>query len=207
MNIIDAVGFLHGRLVFGRRAHTLANAIAPLLPSGRILDVGCGDGALDALIPADRPDVQIEGVDIMVRPNPHISVKEFDGRTLPYADRSFDGVLLVDVLHHIEDCEPLLAECARVGRKVIIKDHIGNSGWQRWLLKLMDWVGNRPYKVVVPYAYLSVQKWDELWRRIGLTTDWRTDRVNLYPFPVSLILRPGLHFIAVLSPKQGRSQR
>lgn len=138
MKVVDAVGFVHTKLVFGRRAQILANALTPLLPSGRILDVGCGDGTLDELFLTHRSDIEIEGVDVMVRPKLRIPVKEFDGRTLPYPDRSFDGVLLIDVLHHIDDCELILKECARVGRKVIIKDHIGNNAWQRWLLCLED---------------------------------------------------------------------
>lgn len=200
MSVVTIVGFLHSRLVFGGRVRVLSGAIASLLPAGRILDVGCGDGTIDQLILADRPDVQIEGVDVMVRPSPHIPVKEFDGRHLPYGDRSFDAVMLVDVLHHIEDCGPLLAECARVGRAVIIKDHMGNNRWQRWLLKLMDWVGNRPYKVVLPYAYLSASQWEDMYQRIGLATSSRMDGVRLYPWPVSMILRPKLHFVAVLTP-------
>ena len=47
---LNFIRVLHGRLVSRRRVEVLAATIAPLLPHGRILDVGCGDGAIDALI-------------------------------------------------------------------------------------------------------------------------------------------------------------
>ena len=54
----------------------------------------------DRLIVRARPDLQVSGVDVLVRPDAHIAVTPFDGRRLPFGDRSRDTVLLCDVLHH-----------------------------------------------------------------------------------------------------------
>ncbi len=82
-----AVG--HDRLVHGRRVRVLADAIAPLLdPGWRVLDVGCGDGRLAALLAARNPSLTVEGADVQVRGETAIPVRRFDGRHLPGPDQS-----------------------------------------------------------------------------------------------------------------------
>src|SRR5437763_17176570 len=110
------VGILHDQFVFGRRTRILADSLATLIPRGaRVLDVGCGDGTIDQLILARRPDISIEGIDPLVRAQARIPVRSFDGSNIPYPDRSFDVVMFVDVLHHTRDPRILLREAARVG--------------------------------------------------------------------------------------------
>src|SRR5689334_3260350 len=69
----------------------------------KVLDVGCGDGTIDALIQQKRPDVSIRGVDVLLRPATRIPVDLFDGKKFPFDDGSFDTCLFVDVLHHTTD--------------------------------------------------------------------------------------------------------
>ena len=55
---INVVTRVHARAVFGRRVQVLARSLAALLPQGaRVLDVGCGDGSVAALVmrAASRP--------------------------------------------------------------------------------------------------------------------------------------------------------
>src|SRR5690348_7110743 len=99
----SVIGAAHRRLVFGRRTRVLASRLADILSSGSVLDVGCGDGTIDVLITETRPDVEIIGVDVLARPSAQIHVRPFDGRQLPFSDRSFNTVMFVDVLHHTED--------------------------------------------------------------------------------------------------------
>ena len=66
MNIIDS---LHGGYIYKRRVATLRDALAEVMPrDARILDVGCGDGLVAHLIHEKRPDVSVEGIDIMLGP-------------------------------------------------------------------------------------------------------------------------------------------
>src|SRR6185295_15651826 len=81
---------IHGDYVHGRRVRVLARLIADLLPErGSVLDIGCGDGMISGLIQRDRPNVRLHGVDVLVRPDAHIEVTEFDGKTVSAADDSF----------------------------------------------------------------------------------------------------------------------
>ncbi|MCX6343491.1 MAG: class I SAM-dependent methyltransferase [Armatimonadetes bacterium] len=195
---MNAMKSIHAHLVFERRVSILAKSMAPLLPSGRILDVGCGDGTIDILLLAQRPDIEITGVDIFVRPNSRIPTVEFDGTNLPFEDNSFDCVMMVDVLHHVDDCLPLLRECARVAKKMVIKDHIANNVFDFQMLKLMDWVGNRSHGVVLPYKYLSSDGWDSVYGGSGFQRESTIASLPIYPFPFSALFGRKLHFIDVL---------
>ena len=75
-----------------------------------MLDLGCGDGQIAAGVQALRPELTLRGADVLVRPKTRIEVDLFDGATLPYSDRSFDAVMIVDVLHHTDDPARILRE-------------------------------------------------------------------------------------------------
>ncbi len=107
--------------------------------NARILDVGCGYGrSLQELCSAGY--TSLSGVDIsekMIargrRQYPHLDLKQYEGRRLPFEDDSFDAVLLLAVLTCILDDtrqEQLLAEIHRVLRKdgvISINDFLLNS--------------------------------------------------------------------------------
>lgn len=195
---LAAVGALHGPAIFSRRVRVVAGRLAPLLPAGHLLDVGCGDGSVAKALLSLRPDVTIEGYDVFERPQAAIPVTRFDGRILPVADGSAAAALLVDVLHHADDAVALLAECARAAPVVIVKDHFARSWLDGRLLVLMDWVGNAPHGVALPYWYFSPESWAQAVFRLGLRETARGDVPGLYPFPFSLVFRRGLQFVSCL---------
>ena len=193
---------IHDGYVAGRRARRLAALLAPLLPpDAKVLDVGCGDGELAALIARARPDVSMRGIDVLVRPAPLIPVEPFDGRSLPCADDSYDAVMFVDVLHHADDPQALLNEAARVAsRNVLIKDHLCESSLDRTILRFMDRVGNSRHGVALPYGYWSNRQWTEGWRESGLSLKSRRTSLKLYPVWADWAFGRSLHFIADLQP-------
>lgn len=190
----------HRRLVYGRRIRVLGRHLAELLPrEASVLDVGSGDGLLARRVMELRPDLVIRGVDVMARPESHIPVELFDGVKLPFADREFDAVMMVDVLHHAAEQERLLEEMARVSNNVVlIKDHVvrGALAWRT--LAFMDWVGNARHGVSLPYSYWSEDQWSRAYERLKLRVVEQRERLGLYPWPASLLFERELHFIARL---------
>lgn len=196
---------LHDGLVYGRRMRLLAEKLSALLPKdSRILDVGCGDGKIDALITRGRPDVTIHGIDVLVRPQTYIPVIEFDGTSIPHPDGSFDGVMFVDVLHHCKDPARLIAEAKRVARHfVLIKDHTQEGLLAQKTLRFMDWFGNAHYGVALPYNYWTLDQWKRCLQDLGLEARRWDDRLGLYPWPASWLFDRKLHFIASLERSRG----
>ena len=188
--------------VHGRRVEVLATRLAALLPpKARVLDVGAGDGRLASVISRKRPDVTIEGIDVFVRPDTKIPVTKFDGLKIPFPDRAFDVVMLVDVVHHSEDPVTLLRESARVtGQRLLIKDHNRDGFLADTTLRIMDWVGNARHGVDLPYHFWPKRRWDEVFRDLGLGVRDYAAELHLYPGPADLVFGRGLHFIASLAP-------
>jgi SAM-dependent methyltransferase len=194
------VGKIHKRVVHGRRVSVLARMLAErLLPSQRVLDIGCGDGTISALVKEYVPGIEIQGLEVLVRPDCKIPCQPFDGLSLPFADCTFDVCLFVDVLHHSLEIPTLLREAARVGRSfVLVKDHLSETWLDRITLQFMDWVGNRPHGVALPYNYQSRKQWLAHFHACGLAELTCETRVPLYAPPMSLLFGRKLHFISLL---------
>ncbi|MBZ5701060.1 MAG: methionine biosynthesis protein MetW [Acidobacteriia bacterium] len=203
--ITHLVGRVHSRLIFDRRKIVLARQLAALLPPGsRLLDVGCGDGSLGALLRGLVPGLHVEGVEVHARPGCAVPFQLFDGQHLPFPDNSFDVCLFVDVLHHSQTPLVILQDACRVSRKfVLIKDHFSESRFDYWTLRLMDWVGNAPHGVSLPYNYFSRAQWDDAFRRSSLVPRSTQTHLPLYLPPLSWLFGSGLHFISLLEKKDG----
>jgi len=170
-----------------------------------VLDVGSGDGQLARLVGDKRPDISIQGIDVLLRKDSAIPVEEFDGTTIPYCERSFDVVMFIDVLHHTDDPMVLLREAVRVARQIIlIKDHTLQGALAHSTLRFMDWLGNARHNVPLPYNYWTPAQWHGACEKLGLSVSSRESNLKLYPFPADLIFGRSLHFIAALRvPRQG----
>jgi len=192
--------WFHEKYVYRRRVQVLSGHLAALIPShAKVLDIGCGDGLLAYAIMRIRPDVQIKGLDVLVREQSWIPVEPFDGRVIPYAERSWDIVMFVDVLHHTQDPMVLLREAARVaGTAIVIKDHPVDGFLARSTLRFMDRVGNVRHNVVVPFNYWPKRKWLSAFESLGLDLVQWTSKLSLYPAIMDWIFGRSLHFLAYL---------
>ena len=198
MNIFELI---HGNYVFKRRVHVLSQHLAKLIPdNASVLDVGCGNGLITHLISWQRPELKSQGIDVLIREKTYIPVTQFDGKTIPYEDASFDVVMFVDVLHHTEEPMILLREAKRVARQaIVLKDHTCNGLLAHTTLRFMDQVGNERYGVVLPYNYLTEDQWFDACDTLGLKISNWTKQLGLYPLPLNWLFERSLHFIAKLT--------
>lgn len=127
----------------GRYSRQLAPQMADLAGvdgEGRILDVGCGPGALtaelvrrvgaDAVSAVDPSESFVEAARSR---NPGVRVVHASAADLPFPDRAFDAALAQLVVHFMPDPVAGLAEMARVTRRdgvvaACVWDHAGSHG-------------------------------------------------------------------------------
>jgi len=96
----------------------------------KVLEVGAGDGSILKHLSDQNFATEYHAVEISESGVAHIktrnikglaSVQEFDGYKLPFADDSFDLVILSHVLEHVEHERILLRELRRVGKRCVIE--------------------------------------------------------------------------------------
>lgn len=189
------------RPIYQKRLEVLVETLSPHLRAGdHVLDVGCGNGTLGAALRDANAEknLVVHGLEKHQRGGEPIHVVPYKEKRFPFDDRSYDVVIVADVLHHEEDPEALLRECIRVSRRlVVIKDHqiSGPLAYQR--ICLIDWAANAPYGVRCLFRYNTAQEWSDCLQRLRLRPVLRMNRMNLYPPVVNLLFGRSLQFLAV----------
>ena len=96
-----------------------------LAPGTRLLEVGCGAGAVLAVLGQEFPGIRLDGVDIepkqlefarghLQRVGVEATLVEADASALPFAAESFDHVWMMWFLEHVPDPPAVLREARRV---------------------------------------------------------------------------------------------
>jgi len=104
-----------------------------------------GDGVMAQTIKTLFRLNRVASVDVQDRflPSLNIETAIYDGTTLPFADDSFDCILLFNVLHHVPaaDRMALIHECHRVAGRgpIYIKDHISRGVLDDARLAILDY--------------------------------------------------------------------
>ena len=135
---------------------TTMDIIARLVPPGaRVLDLGCGDGALLEQLQRDRGctgyGVEIDDHNVLACVKRGVNVIQLNlDEGLPmFEDDSFDVVLQVDTLQHLRNAETMLVETARVGRIGIV----AFPNFAHWPNRLAIARGRMPVTKRLPYQW------------------------------------------------------
>jgi ubiquinone/menaquinone biosynthesis C-methylase UbiE len=105
--------------------HRLIRDGTELEPGTRLLELGCGVGAVLAVLGQEFPGIRLTGVDIepkqlefargyLERAGVEATLIEADAAVLPFADESFDHVWTMWFLEHVGDPQAVLGEARRV---------------------------------------------------------------------------------------------
>ncbi len=143
-------------LAQSQAANDTLQAIAALVPEGsRVLDLGCGDGALLAHLQQHKGctgyGVELDDTNVHACVQRGVNVLQLNldqGLTL-FGDHSFDVVLQIDTLQHLRNAETMLRETARVGRTGIVA--FPNFG--HWPNRLRVLLGRMPVTKRLPYQW------------------------------------------------------
>ena len=154
----------------------IQHAIAELVPKGsRILDLGCGDGAMLAHLQATRDcsgyGIEIDDANVLacVRRGVNVIQLNLEQGLAMFDDASFDVVLQIDTLQHLRNAEVMLRETVRVGRVGIV----AFPNFAHWPNRLSVLSGRMPVTKRLPYQWYDTPN-----IRVGTHADLRTLAVN-----------------------------
>ncbi|CAN5533898.1 methionine biosynthesis protein MetW [soil metagenome] len=131
-------------------------SIARLVPQGsRVLDLGCGDGAMLDYLQRERGcsgyGIEIADANVLACMQRGVNVIQLnlDEGLSMFDDNSFDVVLQIDTLQHLRNTETMLVETARVGRKGIV----AFPNFAHWPNRLSILRGRMPVTRRLPYQW------------------------------------------------------
>jgi methionine biosynthesis protein MetW len=152
--------------------------ISSWIPEGsRVLDLGCGDGALIAALSATRGvtgyGVEIDDANVLASVQNGVNVIQMDMESglSTFGDGAFDFVILSQTLQAMHNVELVMNEMLRVGREGIVT--FPNFGYWRHRLDVM--AGHMPVSRTLPYQWYdtpnihlcTVKDFEDLCHRVG----------------------------------------
>jgi SAM-dependent methyltransferase len=88
-----------------------------------VLEVGCGTGAVLGGLARKQCGARHVGIDVsdvtVTEQSDNYTFSKYDGKTIPFPDKSFDLVYATHVLEHVLDERGFLGELARVSRLLV----------------------------------------------------------------------------------------
>lgn len=138
-----------GRRLVGGFFEALRDAVTSAEGVGSALEVGCGEGVSTARIKTmlspgavlHASDINPERLTAARERNPGVSITEESIDNLSRPAGSFDLVLALEVLEHVEEPELALAEVCRVSRRWVICSVPREPVWRMLNLARLKYVG------------------------------------------------------------------
>ncbi|HBV02289.1 MAG TPA: hypothetical protein DEB69_02595 [Candidatus Komeilibacteria bacterium] len=112
-----------------------------LKPGSQVLDIGGGDGYLGAMLTKEKNcivtvmDISEEALRLAEKRGLAVNLGNVEEK-FPFADSSFDTVIMSEVLEHVALSEEALKEARRVARESVYVT-VPNTGYYKYRLQLL----------------------------------------------------------------------
>ena len=134
-----------GRFFLEVQNAAVLDLLAPW-PGAKVLDVGGGHAQLAPILVERGFRVTVAGSEEICRerldralPPGSFDFRSCDLLALPYPDRSFDAVVSLRLLAHVEHWRELIAELCRVASRAVILDYSDSRSFNRLYGPLFPW--------------------------------------------------------------------
>lgn len=195
MGLLSSIGraFAH---VYWREEPIVAHLRPYLLDAERVLDIGAG-GCRVAKVVGRQERVEVTPIDVVDHNVTDAPLMLYDGKTLPFDDKTFDVSLLIFVLHHAVAPDALLHEAIRVTRsRILIVEDVPENFLERALWRAWDYVLNHGAHedVNVAHPARNLTEWVRFLDHVGAPPNVALTFRVLFPvlrsYPHALLVIP-----------------
>ncbi len=211
--------FIKYRLVKNSRKLILSNVISEIIikrfkNSISILDYGAGHepdvaiGIYNNLKKRGFKKILIHAVDIYTKHdlkklNKNLKIKFYSIKSLKKLNKKYDISIINDTLHHIgiEDEKKILNILKTLKKRsnfLLIKDHFEYGSVSNFLLRFMDYVGNRYNNVNTPKKYFTKKIIQRILVEGNFKIHFKVTNQRYYSRLFLFLSNPNLHFIYLL---------
>lgn len=158
-----------------RRSKVVASRILPFIDRAKkIIDIGSGTGDVTFLLKQIGKDVV--PVDVSDFHGPRlVKTTIYNGKELPFPDKSFDTALLLMVLHHTPNPDVVFSEASRVAKEIVVIETSFTTPISRWFTIVSDTLANLRLK-----AFWSSYKTDAKWREFFIKRNYKIIKTKKY---------------------------
>ncbi|MFT7560691.1 MAG: SAM-dependent methyltransferase [Flavobacteriales bacterium] len=171
------------------RIQRIADALLPHIDNkARLLDIGCGNAQLGRAL-CERKEIDYLGVDLVPQGDSGMSVIQSD-IPYPFNDASFDTVIVILTLHHLEEPLKGLKEAARLSaKKLILLEDVPRNFIERLAMMAVDYISNKvvSIKIPVPFNFLTDTQWKKAFSDLDLNL---VSQKKVYPLPFPRLHHP-----------------
>ena len=154
------------KYLYKKRAIYYANLVSPYIKKGeRVLDVGAGTGFISKIL---SKKARVTLLDIKDYNQTDLPLRIYDGKKIPFKNKSFDTILLLTVLHYAPNTEKFLKEIKRVANKIIIVDDVYETKFGKFIVNLNDSVVSNTVGIFTKFNFLKDKEFKTMFEKYGL---------------------------------------
>lgn len=133
---------------------------------GSLLDFGCGDLSLSEGIYNLNSKLQITGIDVVEFPHwsKVVAFLKYDGKKIPFKEKTFDFVIVYHVLHHTSDPQMMFKECLRVTKyKLLLIEPVYRNIFEIPGMMIMDFIFNawKEKSIAMSFKFKNLSWWKQ----------------------------------------------
>lgn len=143
----------------------------------KIIDIGGGGGWISQELQKRKKTKNLI-LDVINLNQTGLPLVIYDGKNMPFADNTFDTVLLICVLHHCQDPFRVLQEAKRIVKKrIIVIENISTSRLGGIALRFKDAIANIVFCLLanslreitnLPFDFKTVPEWEKIFKSLDL---------------------------------------